>query len=157
MEEMSKVERAKGIRATRLILLVPIVFGLIFAGVGVVLSLKSWRTISNLQKAEGTVVGLRSSRDNLLSPIVEFQANGQSYKAASGSAVSSSFSYSEGDKISVYYDPQNPENATVGSFGELWGLPLGFVGMGLMGTTVFGWVFRRVGRLKRAEGSPENK
>lgn len=156
MEEMSKEERAKAIRMTRLILLVPVVFGLIFAVIGVALGLKSWRTTSNLQQTEATVVEFSSNGD-LQAPIVEFRANGRTYKATSGSFVNSSFSYSKGDKVDVYYDPQNPEDATVGSFGEMWGLPLGFVGMGFMGTTVFGWVFRRVGRLKRAEGSLDGK
>jgi hypothetical protein len=105
-------------------------------------------------KADGTVIenvggdGGTGNRSRTYHPRVRFHADGRDFVFVSG-AGSSAPSFQVNDAVRVFYDPKNPAEAKIDSFGELWMVPsivasLGVV-CGMVGVGQFLWV-RRVRR-----------
>lgn len=97
-----------------------------------------WRTnqLSDYQQTEGTVVSLERARsmsvrnrNNGSYPVVRFELEGRSYQFVGGLATSPP-AFDIGEKVPVYYSPANPADAIVGSFWQLWFLPILFGSMG---------------------------
>lgn len=141
----------------------PIFFGIV--GI-VLLGVSGWLTVGSLDfkanaaQAEGTVVRLQSeySRDSegrgryMYYPIVQFGTEAGEDIEFRGSVGSSSPSYRRGERVTVLYFPQAPQDAKIDSIGGLWVGPLITGGAGLVFTLVAGgfW-FVRARRAKLEE------
>lgn len=97
----------------------------------------SWRSTAEFTAhavhAEGTVADQAyrsSSKGGTYSPVVEFTDQQGQKIHFTGSIGSSSPAYARGDKVSVLYDPANPEHAHIDSFMENWFGPLLLGGLG---------------------------
>jgi Protein of unknown function (DUF3592) len=116
----------------------------------------SYRLSINGEVARGTVVRLVD--DDLTSsfadiyPVVEFEANGQSYSVRSQNNYRWWNRYTRfriGRQVEMRYDPENPENAEVNSWVDLWAEPviLGvFVAFCAIGVNAFLFLRWRVWR-----------
>ncbi|MBU1718123.1 MAG: DUF3592 domain-containing protein [Bacteroidetes bacterium] len=126
-----------------------IAFGLLFIIIGIVMLVNNQSFRSNAIIVEGTVVEMRiktSDRGSgMEAPVID-------YKAADGSEhtyLSTSFSYPPqyevGEKVKVYCNPNNPDDATIGS-GSVF--PIIFVIVGifpfLIGVLLLRYKIRKV-------------
>lgn len=82
-------------------------------------------------RAEGRVVALVDT-DSSTYPQVEFTTNRGEAQRFRGGIGSSPPDYAVGDKVEVIYDPAQPREAIIASFGELWLAPLALGGFGLV-------------------------
>lgn len=57
------------------------------------------------------------------SPIIEFEANGQTYTFESGNA-SNPPEYEIGEEVKILYNPENPSNAQINKVSERWLMPV---------------------------------
>ena len=83
-------------------------------------------------KAEGTVTELVRSRSNdstTYRPVVRFSQNGHQFEFTSSSG-SNPPGYSRGEKVEVFYNPANPQDAKINSFFSVWGGPVILGGLG---------------------------
>jgi Protein of unknown function (DUF3592) len=105
----------------------------LFAGIGVVLlavtavtAFFTLRFVTGSERADGTVVDLHESYDSeedrtSYYPIVRFEtADGRQIRFESDVSTSDDV----GDTVEVLYDPDDPEDAKLAGFFNLWGLPL---------------------------------
>lgn len=88
----------------------------------------SWQLEQNGERATGTVITLEESSDSdgsccAYSPVIEFQANGQSYTFESNNA-SNPPAYKVGQSVPVLYDPADPANAQINRWSERWLMPI---------------------------------
>ncbi len=88
----------------------------------------SWRLQTAGQTAVGTIIRLEESKTSegyccVYSPIVEFQANGQTYTFENENA-SDSADYDVGGEVRVLYDPSDPNTAQINTFSERWLFPI---------------------------------
>ncbi len=118
--------------------IVLVLIGMSLLGLGVNSLIASARKIFSCEKAEGKVFEIKtrpsvSSKGFELSyPVVRFQAKNQiEYTFNGARAYSGSPPFQEGDKVEVYYNVANPENAIINSFFEIWGLSAVLSGFGL--------------------------
>lgn len=103
-------------------------------------------------RANGTVVAIqRTGRSG--KPVVEFQAQNGARGRLVGAAASSPPAYSVGDRVGVYYDPNDLSRAVIDSFGELWLVPLlnVAVALGSFGAGVGGLAIGYARRRRREE------
>ncbi len=97
-------------------------FGII--GIIVVIGAVGWgisnrQFVSRSETAQGKVVKLNAGGSH---PEIKFTAkDGKEFEFAQGGLI---FGHQIGDEVTVYYDPQNPRNGVINSFGALWGFPL---------------------------------
>ena len=80
--------------------------------------------LTNAIKAEGVVVNLvasRSSDSTTYRPTVRFKTIEGSMVEFTSSTGSNPASYSRGEKVTVLYLPQQPDEARIDSFFSLWG------------------------------------
>jgi hypothetical protein len=94
------------------------------------------RFVSGSERATGTVIDLSSRTDSdgtvVYHPIVRFTtAEGRTVQFVSGSG-SSPAAQSEGDSVEVLYDPDDPQDAKLSGFFDLWLWPLAFAALGGM-------------------------
>lgn len=114
---------------------------------------------SNYKSANGTITSLdlklnqtyKKNTRNRCAPIVEFQANGQSYTSGpdqySTYARDDQCEYTVGQKMAVHYNPADPSQSTVSNSTFDW--TMGVFGIGL--ALVFGLVIPiRIIRRSRA-------
>jgi hypothetical protein len=84
------------------------------------------RFIVNAERTEGTVIDLSRSEDSegsvTYNPVVEFTVDGRSIQFTSSSGSSSPPSV--GDRVEVLYDPDDPSDARLSGFLDLWFFPL---------------------------------
>ncbi len=138
----------------------------ILACIGAVLMAKgfqNWQTsrelVNSSLAAEGTVVrnapymSTKAGKSSSLMyfPEVRFTTrDGQTVQFTS-SVTSRADHYQPGDKVRVYYQADNPEDAFIGSFGHLWSVALIFVVSGFMVMAFAAWFFwkARVGWEKK--------
>ena len=106
-----------------------IIYGII-ALVGVIIiagilawSVKTYRFVSSAAATEGTIVALNAGGSH---PNIKFNAGeGKEIEYAQNGLI---FGYRVGDKAAILYNPQNPQEACVNTFGALWGFQtLGFI------------------------------
>ncbi len=88
----------------------------------------SWKLQTAGEVTTGTVTRLEESKTSegyccLYTPVVEFQANGQTYSFENGSA-SDSVDYTVGSDVNVRYDPANPNTAQNDNVIERWLFPV---------------------------------
>lgn len=109
-----------------------IVFGNLFlAGFclwGVYAGYVSWQLEQNGITTTGVVTSLGESSDSdggccVYSPVIEFEANGQTYSFESSNA-SSPPAYDVGEQVSVLYDPADPNTAQINKWSERWLMPV---------------------------------
>lgn len=121
------------------------IIGSIFAAVGVVVLIIAWILFQKEQKfakeaasAMGTVVEsvYRKSRKGKITyyPVVEFQTVGGKRMTFRSNTGSKPPTYEDGEQVSVLYEKQNPANAKIAGFWELWGISviLGVFGVVLL-------------------------
>ena len=125
------VEKAAGV-GNRLQIGCWIVFGNLFlAGFclwGVYAGYVSWQLEQNGITTTGIVTSLEESSDGdggccVYSPVIEFEANGQTYSFESGNA-SSPPAYDVGEQVVVLYDPTDPDTAQINKWTERWLMPV---------------------------------
>lgn len=95
---------------------------------GVYAGYTSWQLEQNGEQTTGTVIAMEENEDSegsccTYSPIVEFQANGQSYTFESNNA-SDPPAYKVGQSVPVLYDPADPANAQINRWSERWLMPI---------------------------------
>lgn len=106
------------------------IIGPLFAAIGIIILLfmigelvGTYRFMKRAERAQGKVVALNAGGSH---PEITFiKPDGQSISYPQGGLV---FGYKVGDSVTVFYDEQNPTQATVKSFGAMWGfLSLGMI------------------------------
>jgi hypothetical protein len=115
----------------------------LFAGIGVLLlavaavtAFLTFRFVAGSDRADGTVVDLVESYDSeddttSYYPVVRFEtADGRAVRFESGVSTSDDV----GDGVEVLYDPDDPDDAKLAGFFNLWGLSLIFGGLGAVFT-----------------------
>ena len=119
----------------------------LFLGIGIlllvltpVMVVRTAQFLAGAERTDGTVVDLSRSKDSegsvTFSPVVSFTtAEGRTVEFVSSSG-SSSPSHSEGDRVEVLYDPDDPNDARLSGFLDLW---FGSLVVGVLGAafTVF--------------------
>lgn len=88
----------------------------------------SWRLQTAGEITTGTVARLEESETSegyccVYSPVVEFEANGQTYSFENNNADNTS-DYQIGEEVSVLYDPANPTTAQINTFYDRWLFPI---------------------------------
>lgn len=124
-----------------------VLFGVVFAGIGVVLIVRERRFVAHAARSVGTVVELHkrmitayNDPEIILCPIVRFQtAVGQeiTFENASGSRPAR---FRVGQSVTVYYDPHHPETAHVASGCLQYGISVVFIVIGVI-FALFGALF----------------
>lgn len=136
-----------------------VILGVVFliAGIGLAIFVgayvaSDYDKIINGERADAAVI---QAHDNG-KPILEFRtARGQRIRIEGKISVSPS-PYRVGERIAVFFDPAEPEEALIDAFAERWFLPLLFGGFGTIFLVVGGVMFslarrgsRRMARLQR--------
>lgn len=149
----------------------PIIFGIvgvILLGTSGSLTVGSLELTANGLRAEGTVVRLqrRYTRNSdghgryVYRPMVQFRTEAGEDLEFRGSTGTGSPAYRRGERVTVLYLPQSPQDAKIDSFGDLWGGPLITFIVGLVFTAIAGgfWVVRarrrQLEEWMRANGKP---
>ena len=88
----------------------------------------SWRLEQGGETTTGTVIEMEESDTSeggccVYSPVIEFDANGQTYTFEGGNA-SYPPEYEVGEQVSVLYDPADPETAQINKWSERWLFPI---------------------------------
>ncbi|MFT3890001.1 MAG: DUF3592 domain-containing protein [Anaerolineales bacterium] len=88
----------------------------------------SWRLDKEGETTTGRVVRLEESSDSdggccVYSPVIEFEANGQTYSFESSNA-SYPPAYDVGEKVKVIYHPNDPTTAQINKWTERWLFPI---------------------------------
>lgn len=104
---------------------------LLFAGFcmwGVFAAQTSWKLQTEGVTTTGTVASMKETSDAdgsccAYSPVVEFEANGQTYTIEGDNATSPP-AYRVGQQVDVLYDPSNPQTAQINNFFERWLFPI---------------------------------
>ena len=92
--------------------------------------------IQNSTRTEGRIIALTPMIDSEnqttnYAPIFRFTANnGQTY-TITASVASNPPGFDVGDPIKILYPKNEPENARIDSFGQLWFIPMVIAGIGL--------------------------
>jgi hypothetical protein len=110
-----------------------LVLGVVFLVVAVVTLVLTLRFVAGAEHATGTVIDLSRETDSegevVFYPIVSFTtAKGRTLEFRS--STSSSFPPQPGDRVEVLYDPDDPQDARLSGFFDVWLLPIvfGFIG-----------------------------
>lgn len=148
------------------VIVIALVFGLLGLGmlVGAFFAVSSTLSFRSIAKtADGVVVDLAQSRgdkgETMYKPVVRWKDPGGRERTFTGSVASSPPSYSRGEKVSLRYDPANPESARLDSFTENWLLPLIFGLLGSVftaigvGAGVYAWRKKKALAWLRANGT----
>jgi len=99
---------------------------LLLAGLTVWLGWRSFTLSATGNIAEGKVVRLLedgAAFDADFYPVVEFQADGKTYKIQSQNSYrwwNRYIRFPVGGKVGIRYEPANPENAEINSFWDIW-------------------------------------
>jgi hypothetical protein len=101
--------------------------------------------VANWSQTEGTVTSLRYQRPNssAVAPVIDYSVNGVKY--THNSNVYSSFSsYKVGDKLTIFYDPSNPQTSELNDnrLDQLLSLIFGINGVVWLLITGILWIIR---------------
>jgi hypothetical protein len=140
----------------RLLYWVPRLFagiGLLLLAVAAVTAFFTFRFVADSERADGTVVDLVESYDaenNRTSyyPVVHFET-GEGRPVQFESDVTTSDDV--GDTVEVLYDPDDPNDAKLAGFFNLWGLSLIFGALGAAFTGIGGYLAHRTRRPSRED------
>jgi hypothetical protein len=128
---INTVEKVAGV-ANRFQIGCWIVFANLFLGGfclwGVYAGYVSWKLEQNGEATTGIVTQLEEGSDSdgnccVYSPVIEFEANGQTYSFESDNA-SYPPAYEVGEEVSVLYDPADPNTAQINKWTERWLVPV---------------------------------
>ena len=109
-----------------------IIFGNLFLAAfclwGLYAGYTSWRLQNEGTTTTGTVVRLEESNSSeggccVYSPVVEFNANGQTY-SFEGDNASDPPAYEVGEVVHIIYDPSHPNTAQIDNWSERWLFPI---------------------------------
>ena len=112
------------------------------AGIGLILFVGVWALsthhfIQSTSSAPGQVTRLRAGGSH---PEIEFQTvEGKTISYGQNGFI---FGYRVGDRVTVLYDPQHPYDASIDTFGALWGFHVIILLMGLVFIIAPGRIFR---------------
>jgi len=116
-------------------IVITILGGAIFGG-GVYLSQEKIEFYTQSTQTEGTVIAIdsrRSGSTNYYYPVVSFESeDGNTYSISSETGTSAPYDYETGEKINIRYIKENPQNAKIDSFFELWGMSTILLAVGLV-------------------------
>ena len=107
--------------------------GLVFSALAAYFYLDSRHFVDKASHAAGVVVAVREGRPYEFWTIVAFKTRSGvqvTFESKSPSRVSPP--YSMGTGLDVLYNDNDPSNARIYSFVDLWGLEFGFAGIGLV-------------------------
>jgi len=86
------------------------IFGLIFLSAGIVISLLEIRKRRVCtENTEGVIIGNEKRHGNKFYPIFSITVNGIEYRQIHNTISKDTPKYKEGDKLTVYYNPNNPK------------------------------------------------
>lgn len=133
--------------------------GLALLLVGISWGLEAYPICRDNVFTSGTVVDLYADRsgntsDAVVLPVIEFTIRNNTkvrFRADAGTINPAEFE--KGSTINVLYDPNNPSNARIGSYTQLWRGPLIAGAMGLLITLLSLLLFIKIGRFERALGA----
>jgi len=136
------------------ILLIFGMIGLAALVAGTLWGLESYPVFRDNAQTQGTVVELAVEKGGTASdfvhlPVVEFSTPDNAkvrFKAVAGSDGDPG--YDVGTTVDVLYDPRNPANARLGSFGQLWSASLMAGGFGLALVLMSILLFVKIGRFE---------
>jgi len=121
------------------------VIGLTMLAVALIIFLVSTVFTSYTAQTEGTVVSLLSRTDKAIrvqAPEVAYVIDGKKYFFIS-EIYSSLSQFKPGDKVTIHYEPANPQNAQMDfGVGQLISLILGIIGLAFSLTSVAMWFGR---------------
>ncbi len=88
----------------------------------------SWRLQTAGEITTGTITRLEESKTDtgvccVYSPVIEFEANGQTYSFENENASDSS-DYKVGGQVKIRYDPADPNTAQIDKISERWLFPI---------------------------------
>jgi hypothetical protein len=111
-----------------------IAIGLLVAGAATFIH--TLRFVQGAERATGTVIDLSEETDSegdvTYHPVVRFTtAEGRTVEFVSSSGASSRVSRSVGDRVEVLYDPDDPKDAQLSGFFDLWLFPIVFAAVGV--------------------------
>lgn len=105
---------------------------------------RSYREVKNWKTASGTVIDNKvisapASQLPHYYPIFQFVADNGKEVTSVASVGSSGRRYRVGASVKVLYSPDDPANAQLNSFADLWAMPicLGFFGSAFLGISLF--------------------
>ncbi|TXT37503.1 MAG: hypothetical protein FD138_645 [Planctomycetota bacterium] len=125
---------------------VAVVFSLIgsvFLMIGAGFGWSSYSLLAVAQRADGTVIRLvhqGGGKRSGSAPVVEFHLDGNRHEFRSWLSTSPP-QFDVGDKVTVLYDPTDPQRARIESFVTLWLFPTIFSGIGVVMLVVSGVLF----------------
>ena len=143
----------KSKKATNLVKLVFFGFGFIWIAFGAFFFINTKFFSSKSYRAAGTVVELKevqrsstsTSKSSSISfyPVVRYETEGGKHVSFTSSSGSYPSPYKRGDRVTVLYDPKNPQKARIMSFRSMWLAPVLCFGIGgimlLTGTVILMW------------------
>ena len=112
-----------------------ILFGLAFFGVGDALSYKYFNLQLHGEQTQGQVVGLSEQCDDdgcSYAPVVSFETREGATTSYRSNYYSSPPAYDVGERVTVLFDPENPENAAVKGEGSVFRIIFMIVGGSIM-------------------------
>lgn len=111
----------------------------VMLGLAAIFAYPSWKYLDSGGRTEGTVVRMmRKSSKSSTSPVVHYRVDGKEYEVI-GSVSSSPPSHEPGEIVEVLYKREDPADATINSFLELWFVSalLGGFGILMLFTAIF--------------------
>lgn len=138
--------RTSSMSAAKVVAVTFLLIGSVFLVIGAGFGWFSWSLLSVAQRAEGTVVRLVSNQaldydHSSVAPVVEFHIEGERHEFRSWLSTSPP-QFDVGEKVTVLYDPRDPQHARIESFVTLWLFPVIFGGIGavmfLVAIVIFG-------------------
>lgn len=132
--------------------------GLVVLGLSVKLSLHSYHLVHDGQAVQGQVVAMETKRSNKAGytyyPVVRYPTVDGHLITVRSRSGSSPPSAQVGDRLTVYYDREHPEDFMLGTFMDLWFAPLITGIMGPLFTVLGGLMLtgkiKNSGRARRA-------
>jgi hypothetical protein len=125
-------------------------FFLAFCLWGAYAAYNSYNLGKNGETTTGIVIELEESTDSdnsccVYSPVIEFDANGQTYTFESDNA-SYPPEYEVGEEVRVLYNPSNPNNAQINKASERWLMPVLVIPAMIIGSIIFTFAMVRAFR-----------
>lgn len=127
-------------------------FFLAFCLWGAYVAYNSYNLGKNGETTTGIVIELEESESDgsccVYSPVIEFEANGQTY-TFEGDSASYPPEYEVGEEVRVLYNPENPSNAQINKVSERWLMPVIVIPAMIITSIIF--TFAMIGAWRRNE------
>lgn len=110
--------------------------GLLVIGIAIVVWMRTREFISKAQETKGVVIRMLSKPGSkggiIYAPVYQFRTMDGRTIEVEESTYSKPPQFQEGQSVYILYDPQNPEEARVKNWMNLYFLPLVLAGMGMI-------------------------